>query len=127
VIAVLLIIFLVTAYAGPGPSDRSPLTVPTTAPAAPAGAVSGAGDATGTGVAPAGGLAGPASGGTGASRLVGQCLKVLPSSDSVVPCATANDGRVIAQVEAGDECPATTRPYRLIARDQIVCLDPSGA
>ena len=111
ILAVLVVIFLVTAYAGPRASDRSPAGSPSTStPVVPA-----------AGGAPAGSLPD----GTGAARLVGQCLRLAPGYDAVVSCSTANDGRVQAVADAAGGCPPATRAYRLTAVAQILCLDPN--
>ena len=135
IIAVLLVIFLVTAYAGPGPSDRSPATIPSTpspsavpagapAPTGPTGPVASPPEEATT--APAGVPLGPLPEGTSAARLVGQCLQIVPSYDAVVSCSTANNGRVVTVADAVNGCPPATRAYRLTSLSQIVCLGPSS-
>lgn len=99
ILAVLLVIFVVTAYAGPKTNDRTPVP----SPASPA-----------------------VSGAAGSGDHLGQCLKVLPGYDAVVPCTEANDGQVVADVGSSAECPFGTRPYQLEGTAQIVCLDQTG-
>jgi curved DNA-binding protein CbpA len=113
-LAVLLVIFVVTAYAGPRSKDRTGVpqaTVPsvpgqsaTSVPSAPSVASSGS---------------------PGGDHL-GQCLKILPGYDAVVPCTSANDGQVVAEVGESVECPDGTHPYQLAGMVQIVCLDQAG-
>jgi DnaJ domain len=109
ILAVLLVIFVVTAYAGPRSNDRT--RVPQSAvPSVPSGAsVPSSGPTSGAGV-----------------DHLGQCLKILPGYDAVVPCASANDGQVVAEVGDSVQCPAGTRPYQLAGMVQIVCLDQAG-
>ena len=106
IVAVLLVIFVVTAYAGHGsmtPSS-SPTTTPSSAPAVPAT----------TAVAS-----------TGATNLLGDCLESEPGYDAVVPCGQSNLGEVVMLASASAQCPAGTRAYQLIGRPQWVCLRPS--
>jgi hypothetical protein len=120
IIAVLLVIFLVTAYAGPRPggrtpSDPPPSSLPVTPPA-------------GAGTAPAGAVpVGTLPGGTDPARLVGRCLRVAPGYDAVVSCSSANDGLVVTVASGAGACPPATRAYRLTGVGQIVCLDPNGS
>ncbi len=105
IVAVMLLVFVVTAYAGPNGSDRSgpPASTATTSVS----------DTTAPGGA--------------AADLVGECLKLLPGYDAVVPCIQANDGVVVGEVAASSDCPAVTRPYQLAGHTQIVCLARSGS
>ena len=56
----------------------------------------------------------------------GQCLRILPGYDAVVPCAAANDGQVVAEVTASSQCPPDTRAYQMEGTVEIVCLDETG-
>jgi hypothetical protein len=103
VLAVLLVIFVITAYAGPKSNDRNP--TPASSPQATAP----------NAVSP---YASPS--------LLGKCVKILPGYDAVMPCNQANDGQIVAEVVASANCPAGTRAYQLAGRAQIVCLDRAG-
>jgi hypothetical protein len=101
-VAVLLLIFVVTAYAGhasktPG---KSPSPIPSLAPATTAVTS------------------------TGGSNLLGECLEAEPGYDAVVPCNQPNLGEVVMLAGASSQCPADTRPYQLIGQPQWVCLRP---
>jgi hypothetical protein len=93
ILAVLLVIFVVTAYVGPKSNDRTRV---------------------------------PPSGSVVPSGRLGQCLKMLPGYDAVVPCTQPNDGRVVADVGNVGQCPPATHRYQLAGTVQIVCLDQSG-
>jgi curved DNA-binding protein CbpA len=124
IIAVLLVIFLVTAYAGPGPGGRNPTGPPSSSLPVPTPAGAGS---TGAGTSPgAGAPSGAFPGGTDPARLVGQCLRLAAGFDAVVSCSTANDGRVQAVADAAGACPPATRAYRLAAVAPWLCLDPNG-
>jgi hypothetical protein len=107
IVAVLLVIFVVTAYAGHG--ARTPGSRPTSTPSSAA--------------APAN-TAIPSTGSTGATNLLGECLQSEPGYDAVVPCGQPNLGEVVMLASASAQCPAGTRPYQLIGRPQWVCLRP---
>jgi hypothetical protein len=108
IVAVLLLIFVVTAYAGHGSSSQqrpgrlspgssvAPLVAPTTAVAS-----------------------------AGATNLLGECVQAEPGYDAVVPCAQPNLGQVVMLVASSSQCPADTRPYQLTGQPQWVCLTPS--
>jgi curved DNA-binding protein CbpA len=106
IITVLLVIFVVTAYAGHGSktATTTPTPTATSAPAAPA-----------TTAIPS----------TGASNLLGECLQSEPGYDAVVPCGQPNLGEVVMLASASTQCPPDTRAYQLIGRPQWVCLRPS--
>ena len=110
IVAVLLVIFVVTAYAGPRANDRNaPLaTVPSTTGPEPVTAGS-----------PVPGALAPD---RAAGNLLGDCIQVMPGYDAVVPCGSANDGEVVAEVAAFTDCPEATRPHQLIGQAQVVCL-----
>jgi DnaJ domain len=101
ILAVLLVIFVVTAYAGPRSNDR------TSVPPATTGTQ-------------------PTSLPVTAADHLGQCLRILPGYDAVVPCSAANDGLVVDVVSASSQCPAGTRAYQLAGLVRIVCLQPVG-
>jgi len=109
ILTVLLVIFVVTAYAGPRSNDRSPATTPVP---------STAGDEASS---PLGTV--PAGYGTG---LLDECIRTLPGYDAITPCSQHNDGMVVAEVDSMSACPAETRPYHMTARARIVCLLPAG-
>jgi hypothetical protein len=103
IVAVLLLIFVVTAYAGhtsktPG---NSPSPIPSPAPVTTAVTS------------------------TGAGNLLGECLEAEPGYDAVVPCNQPNLGEVVMLAAASSQCPADTRAYQLIGQAQWVCLRPS--
>jgi len=58
---------------------------------------------------------------------LGQCLKILPGYDAVVPCMAPNDGQVVDEVRQSSQCPASSRPYQLAGLVQIVCLEHFGS
>jgi curved DNA-binding protein CbpA len=110
ILAVLLIIFVVTAYAGPRSSDRNPAPASSTPP---------------PGASPLATVPGPASP-FASPTMLGKCVKILPGYDAVVPCSQPSDGQIVAEVVASAQCPAATRAYQLAGRAQIVCLDRAG-
>jgi hypothetical protein len=105
ILAVLMVIFVVTAYAGQGGRHSSPTT--TTAPGAP-------------GLNPAAAPSGPL------PPPIGDCLLRQPGYDAMVPCNQPNNGLVIAEVATSAQCPAQTTAYQLVGRAQWVCLAPVG-
>jgi hypothetical protein len=102
IVAILLLIFVVTAYAGHGSNNRGSTPSSRPAPVPP------------TTIAPA-----------GASNLLGECLEAEPGYDAVVPCGQPNLGQVVMLVAASTQCPAGSRAYQLIGQPQWVCLRPS--
>lgn len=101
-VAVLAIIFVVTAYAGPHEGKPAPV------PAAP-GVTDGQ---------PPSGLV--------SSGYVGQCLLVQTGYDAVVPCTQPNSGLVVGQTSRSADCPAATAVHQLVGRSQFVCLAGAG-
>src|SRR5205807_1180836 len=77
VLAVLMVIFVVTAYVGPHTSHISPATTTST-------------DDTATSLTPSSGQAGPL------PRPIGDCLLRQPGYDAMVPCNQPNNGLVVA-------------------------------
>jgi DnaJ domain len=129
ILAVLLVIFVVTAYAGPRSNDRSAIrsaVAPTAAVSPTAAAVArgapadSAAAAPSTAATPTAATAVPDS--VAVRGLLGECLKLLPGYDAVVQCDSSSDGMVVAEVHASADCPTATRPYQLAGRAQIVCL-----
>jgi hypothetical protein len=101
IVAVLLLIFVVTAYAGHSKApSNSPSPTPSPAPATTAVTS------------------------TAAGNLLGECLEAEPGYDAVVPCNQPNLGEVVMLASASSQCPADTRAYQLIGRPQWVCLRP---
>ena len=113
IIAVLGLIFIVTAYASHPGRTRQP-TVPTSPPTV---------TPLSTAPANAGTVANPA---TGNSPLVGGCILPLMGYDAVVACNQAGARMVTAAVDSGSECPAGTSVYQLEGRSQLVCLAPGS-
>jgi hypothetical protein len=103
ILAVLLVIFVVTAYAGQAGHTRGP-TVTTTSTSL---------DLT-QGAAPSGPLPAP----------MGNCLLSQPGFDAMVPCSQPNNGMVVAAVANSGQCPEQTKAYQLAGRPQWVCLAP---
>jgi hypothetical protein len=103
IIAVLGVIFVVTAYAGPrsndhrGPSSRTPPT------------------ARGSTISPLTSAPAPDS-------LIGKCLLIQPGYDAVTPCSQPNNGQVVAEVAQVAQCPSGSVGYQLAGRAQLVCL-----
>jgi hypothetical protein len=113
ILAVLVVIFVVTAYAAPHSGNKS--VSPTIAPATSAPEV-----ASTTTLVPTHG--GPM--GAVAPTLMGSCIQPQGSFDAVIPCSQPNVGMVIAQVASASECPQGTNPYHLLGRNQMACLLP---
>ena len=104
VLAVLGIIFVVTAYAGPHSSDHK---LPNQRP-------------------PSSVITSPAVTSTPlVSALVGRCLLIQTGYDAVTPCSQPNSGEVVAEVAQLSQCPAGSVGYQLEGRAQLVCLAPS--
>jgi hypothetical protein len=97
ILAVLLMIFVVTAYAGSHVSDRS-------GPSATSSTTGAAGDVSQVG------------------WLINQCLLPQPGHEVVVPCSNPDSRQVMAVLPSTAPCPAETIAYRLTGRDQQVCL-----
>jgi hypothetical protein len=108
ILAVLMVIFVVTAYAGKGggghPGGASTTTIPTTDAA------------TNPAAAPSGTLPAP----------MGDCLLIQPGYDAMVPCNQPSNGVIVAMVTASAQCPAETTAHQLVGRAQWVCLAPVG-
>jgi hypothetical protein len=128
ILAVLLVIFVVTAYAGPHTNDRSATgsalhSTTAVSPTTGAAATTAPTAAAITAAAPTAPTAPTAVPDSVAVRgLLGQCLKILPGYDAIVQCNSSSDGVVVAEVRASADCPTGTRPYQLAGRAQIVCL-----
>jgi hypothetical protein len=105
-LAVLMVIFVVTAYAGPHGHHGSTTT--------------NAYDTTTTLVTPSGGQSGPV------PAPIGDCLLRQPGFDAMVPCNQPNNGLVVAMAASSDQCPPQSTSYELAGRHQIVCLIPTG-
>jgi hypothetical protein len=116
VIAVLAIIFIVTAYASPhGRSGQPNPTVPTASFAPPQ-------------TVPADTSTGQSGSGTASDTtgVVGRCIEPLMGYDAVVPCGGAGTELVLAAVNSGSDCPPGSMAYKLEGRPQIVCVEPAG-
>lgn len=108
---VLLLIFVVTAYAAhPGSGGAPPAPSKSTSPGATAvageGAVAGSGGDTTT-------TAGP--------NLVGSCIRNQPTSVQLVPCSEPPNSLVVAAVPATAACPAGTEGFMLAGQSEMVC------
>jgi hypothetical protein len=103
ILAVLLVIFVVTAYAGQVGHSRGPTTTTSSTTV----------DLT-QGAAPSGPLPAP----------MGNCLLSQPGFDAMVPCSQPNNGMVVAEVTNSAQCPEQTKAYQLAGRAQWVCLAP---
>ncbi len=97
IVAVLLTILVVTAYAGSHVSDRS-------YPSATSSTTAAAGDASQVG------------------WLINQCFLPQPGHEVVVPCSNPDSRQVMAVLPSAAPCPPATNAYRLTGRDQEVCL-----
>jgi hypothetical protein len=110
-IAILGVIFVVTAYAAPSHTDRRPATrtpsATQTTPPTPASASEGLG--------------------SNSTGLVGKCILKLLGYDAVAVCNQRGAQLVVAEVAATADCPAGTTVYQLEGRSQLVCLSPSGS
>lgn len=109
--ATLLLIFIVTAYAGHTPSDGG-------APA-PTVTVRTAG---GTGTSTAGGT----SAGVPAVALVGRCIRDQSGSVLLVPCSDRPNSLVVATMPVSGRCPTGTSAYVLAGQTEMVCASPAG-
>lgn len=110
--ATLLLIFIVTAYAGHSPSDGStPAPVVTVWTARPA---------SGTGTA------GGASAGVPAVALVGRCIRDETGSVLLVPCSDRPNSLVVATMPVSGRCPTGTSAYMLAGQTEMVCASPAG-
>jgi hypothetical protein len=102
--AVLLLIFVVTAYAGhPGSTGTAPSPTPTTTP----------GSAQPSLTVPA-------------SAFVGRCIRDQAGEVSLVPCSERPNSLVIATMPAAGTCPSGTSAYFVAGQTQMVCAKPSG-
>jgi hypothetical protein len=97
ILAVLLTILVVTAYAGSHTTDHG----------SPASTSSTSSDP------------------SQVEWLINQCMVPEPGHEVVVSCTNPDAKQVMAVMPAGAACPATTLPYRLTGRDQQVCLTRS--
>jgi curved DNA-binding protein CbpA len=97
IVAVLLTILVVTAYAGSHVSDQSN-------PSATSSTTATASDASQVG------------------WLINQCFLPQPGHEVVVPCSNPDSRQVVAVLSSTSPCPAATVAYRLTGRDQQVCL-----
>ena len=115
IVAVLAIIFVVTAYAAPsnrqGRSTQSTIPTPSTVSSAPA-----------LGQATAGGGPSTGDGDSGGASLVGKCILKLLGYDAIVVCNESGAQLVVAEVATATDCPAGTTVYQLEGRSQLVCL-----
>jgi hypothetical protein len=115
VVAILAIIFVVTAYAGPSNHQpRSTLPTSSTASTLPSQPV--AGDGANTVVNPDGSGSGP---------LVGKCILRLLGYDAFVVCNQPGAQTIEAEVAKSADCPPGTTVYQLEGHSQLVCLTPS--
>ena len=111
--AVLLIIFVVTAYAGhtggggsaPGPSNPATTRAP----------------ATNTGPAVRG-----IPNTVPAAALVGHCIQDRGDSASVVDCSERPSSLVVATMPAAAQCPSGATGYVLPGQTEMVCAVPNG-
>jgi curved DNA-binding protein CbpA len=100
--AVLTLIFVATAYAGPlGASSRPSGQTPPSSEAPR-----------------------PEVGGGARGVLFGQCIEPQLGYDAVVPCQQPSAGIVVADVTSRSQCPLGTTSYQLIGQPQLVCLRP---
>jgi hypothetical protein len=107
---VLLLIFIITAYAGhPGAGG----TAPSPAPVSPARqpVPSGVTDPAVT---------------VPASAFVGRCIRDQTGSVTLVPCSDRPNSLVIAVVPAAGACPTGTSNYFVASQTEMLCADPSG-
>jgi hypothetical protein len=115
VLAILAVIFIVTAYAGPSNRQkRSTFTTVPTSSSLPAR----------QGTLPPQAAVTPVGSGTG---LVGKCILRLLGYDAIVVCNQPNAQAVVAEVTSTADCPSGTTVYQLEGRSQLVCLTPSGS
>ena len=105
VLAVLGMIFVVTAYAGPHSTDDKPVT------RTPTSSVRTSPELTDS---------------PPISSLVGKCLLIQPGYDAVTSCSQPNNGQVVAEVAQVSQCPPGSAGYQLTGRAQLVCLAPGA-
>ncbi len=120
--AVLLLIFVFTAYAGHlGSGGTTPApAVPTTTGAQPAN----------PGSSPSATTA-PTTGTTSttdlpAAALVGSCIQDQGESVVIVPCSQRPNSLVIATIPNTGQCPAGTTGYLVPNQTEMVCAAPQG-
>jgi DnaJ domain len=109
VLVVLAIIFVVTAYAGTWPGSAPGSSPPSTNAGASRGAAAG--------------------------QVIGQCVATSGSGAragalagaTVVPCSSANDGQILAEVTSPAPCPAGTVGDAGPQPLTILCVVPRGA
>jgi hypothetical protein len=112
---VLLLIFVITAYAahpGSGGAPAAPSKSTTSGATAIPGAATlpGSGNDTAT-------TAGP--------NLVGSCIRNQPTSVQLVPCSEPPNSLVVAAVPATATCPAGTEGFSLAGQSEMVCATSS--
>lgn len=113
--AVLLIIFIVTAYAGhtggggsaPGPGPSTPAS--TRVPAPNTGPVLSAAPNT-----------------VPAAALVGHCIQEHGDSAGIVDCSQRPSSLVVATMPAAAQCPSGATGYMLPGQSEMVCAVPNG-
>ena len=128
-VAVLVIIFIATAYAGPHRRSGPPVTTASTtvagavAPATGSSGPAGAAATTATTTA-ATGTAGTAPSPTRQvdTSLIGQCLLIQPGYDAIVGCLGNNDGLVVGETANTADCGTATRVHQLAGKTWFVCL-----
>jgi hypothetical protein len=125
-VAVLVIIFIATAYAGPHRRGGPPVT--TAASSTVAGAVAPATGSSGTAGATAT-TATTTTPGTAPSpprqvdtSRIGQCLLIQPGYDAIVGCLDNNDGLVVGETANTADCGTATRVHQLAGKTWFVCL-----
>lgn len=108
ILAVLMVIFVVTAYAGHSGGTHRGGASTTTVPSVDGGT-------------------NPANGPSGTPPApMGDCLLIQPGYDAMVPCNQPSNGLVVAIVAASAQCPAETTAHQMVGRAQWVCLAPVG-
>jgi curved DNA-binding protein CbpA len=95
IIGVLVLIFVFTAYAGPGSKGQNDRNGP-------------------SGSTPA----------TGAASVIdiGDCVVLSGRDVRAVPCGEPNSGQVVAEADSLTGCPVDTRPIIVPGRDHVACI-----
>jgi hypothetical protein len=108
--AVLLVIFVVTAYAGhPGAGGTAPAPAPTNPAGQPV----------------SGSVSNPAVT-VAATTFVGRCIRDQAGAVTLVPCSERPNSLVIAAVPAAAACPTGTSAYVVAGQSEMVCAEPTG-
>ncbi len=63
-------------------------------------------------------------GDTAGRPYAGRCISLQPGVEAIVPCQSAHDAVVVADVALTDPCPRGTARHQLTGRSRVLCLSP---